>query len=273
MKASILRLNNMVRVGILLCTIFLFILYRAMINDFLTAVVPNSSKQQQFPYAHEMELLLSANYSPESMTYPDGLESLPPVNVVPEYITSTIFMFRGDFSSNFYDLFSLQKRAIKVCDKNTTIKGCDMRLSNNYKWDTLSNKLIDTLGTLCNRTEKTDFYAKIDDDLIMSESKFDEIIRKMASTNCQVLGVMSLGYPFYWATGQIYIFKRGILDYACKKIPTFEINHSHEDILFGTLLNSTNRDLFCNLDTPYNHWHIDYEDRRVKIHYFQQHNE
>ncbi|KAJ2008336.1 hypothetical protein GGI04_001179 [Coemansia thaxteri] len=135
-----------------------------------------------------------------------SLESTIPVK---DRITTTSFMFRGDFSSPIHDLFVLHKRALKICDKDTKADGCDIKLANNYTWFTLGAKLLDTLEILCkvDDDKKTDFYIKYDDDLLMSETKLEEIIRKMASTRCQFAGGIALDFPYYWAVGQIYIFK------------------------------------------------------------------
>ncbi|KAJ2003824.1 hypothetical protein GGI04_002828, partial [Coemansia thaxteri] len=116
-----------------------------------------------------------------------SLESILPVRKHP---TSTLFMFRGDFSSPYYDIFALHKRATRICDKDTKAGGCDIKLAKNYKWGTLAEKLVDTLDLFCKHSDskKTDFYVKIDDDLIMPESKLDEILAKMASTHCQFAG-------------------------------------------------------------------------------------
>ncbi|KAJ1765380.1 hypothetical protein LPJ74_006369, partial [Coemansia sp. RSA 1843] len=201
------------------------------------------------------------------------LYSLKPVREASENITSTVFMFRGDFSSDFYDLFSLQKRAVRYCDNDTTISGCDVKLPRNYKWGTLSSKLLDALEVMCKAPKKTDFYVKIDDDLIMSESKLDEVIKRMSTTDCQVSGRIARDFEFYWAVGQIYIFKRAILETICAKLPITRQLHGSEDISFGSFINSTDRSMFCDLDTPRNHWHKDYSDKRIKIEYLIQHNE
>ncbi|KAJ2553451.1 hypothetical protein EV175_002935 [Coemansia sp. RSA 1933] len=195
------------------------------------------------------------------------------VHEAPENITSTVFMFRGDFSSDLYDLFALHKRAIRYCDNDTTVDGCDVKLPRNYKWGTLSSKLLDSLELMCNEPVKTDFYAKIDDDLIMSESKFEEILRVMAATDCQVTGRIARDFGFYWAVGQIYIFKRAILEQICAKFPITRELHGSEDISFGSFINSTDKSMFCDLDHPRNHWHKDYKDQRVEIKYYIQHNE
>ncbi|KAJ1663250.1 hypothetical protein EV178_005140 [Coemansia sp. RSA 1646] len=207
------------------------------------------------------------------LPYVKQLSKLKPTHPAPADITTTIFMFRGDFSSPLFDLFTLQKRATKFCDKDTKAEGCDVRLKESYKWGTLSSKLVDSLDVMCNSMKRTDFYVKIDDDLIMSESRLDEIIRTMASTDCQVAGGIAVDYRFYWAVGQIYVFKRAILDDICQKLPTATKLHAHEDIAFGMLINSTDKSMFCSLDRPTNHWHKNYKDQRVEIHYLEQHNE
>ncbi|KAJ2004565.1 hypothetical protein GGI02_000898 [Coemansia sp. RSA 2322] len=202
-----------------------------------------------------------------------SLESTIPVK---DRITTTSFMFRGDFSSPIHDLFVLHKRALKICDKDTKADGCDIKLANNYTWFTLGAKLLDTLEILCkvDDDKKTDFYIKYDDDLLMSETKLEEIIRKMASTRCQFAGGIALDFPYYWAVGQIYIFKRSIFDTACRNLPTFAREGLHsEDILMGRLINSTNTNAFCSLESPKNHWHASYNDQRVEIKYHIQHNE
>ncbi|KAJ1797878.1 hypothetical protein LPJ59_002855 [Coemansia sp. RSA 2399] len=200
------------------------------------------------------------------------LYSLKPVRKAPENITTTVFTFRGDFSSDIYDLFALQKRAVRYCDNDTTVDGCDVKLPRHYRWGTLSYKLLDALELMCNSTEKTDFYVKIDDDLIMSDSKLDEVIRVMAATNCQVSGSIARDYGFYWPVGQMYIFKRAILERICAKFPITRQLHGSEDISFGTFIDSRDKKMFCNLDNPTNHWHKDYKDQRVEIRYFTQHN-
>ncbi|KAJ2487853.1 hypothetical protein EV174_000284 [Coemansia sp. RSA 2320] len=74
--------------------------------------------------------------------------------------------------------------------------------------------MADTLSVFCGYSDdkKTDFYVKIDDDLIMSPSELDDIIRHMAATPCQYAGGMYTRDGFYWATGQIYIFTRAVFD-------------------------------------------------------------
>ncbi|KAJ2564960.1 hypothetical protein IW140_005542 [Coemansia sp. RSA 1813] len=198
---------------------------------------------------------------------------MTPVREAPNNITTTVFMFRGDFSSPFYDIFALHKRATRYCDKDTTIDGCDVKLPRNYRWGNLSDKLVDALEHMCKAPEKTDFYVKADDDLIMSDSKLDEVIRVMSTTDCQVAGGIMSSQGFYWPLGQVYIFKREILEQFCQKFPITMKLHSSEDISFGMILNSKDTSRFCNLNTPANHWHINYEDHRVKIKYFTQHNE
>ncbi|KAI9503859.1 hypothetical protein BX070DRAFT_234753 [Coemansia spiralis] len=188
-------------------------------------------------------------------------------------ISTTIFMFRGDFSSPLYDLFTLQKRAIKFCDKDTSITGCDIKLPNNYKWGTLSSKLLDALDVMCRSPKKTDFYVKIDDDLVMSEFALEQMIRKMATTTCQLAGGIAVDYEFYWAEGQIYIFTRAVFDHVCSVLPHVTDVYPSEDITFGYLLNSTDRSKFCGAYSPTNHWHKEYNDNRVKIEYLNQHNE
>ncbi|KAJ1737411.1 hypothetical protein LPJ72_000518 [Coemansia sp. Benny D160-2] len=206
------------------------------------------------------------------LPYVKELYSLEPVREAPKKITSTLFMFRGDFSSNLYDVFALQKRATRYCDNDTRADGCDVRLPRNYKWGTLSSKLADTLELICKAPEKTDFYVKIDDDLIMSESKFDEVLKIMSTTDCQVAGGIARDYGFYWPLGQMYIFKRAILEQICAKLPVEKLFHPHEDIAFGSFLNSTDKSMFCNLNFPPNHWHRKYKDRRLQIKFFKQQN-
>ncbi|KAJ2004566.1 hypothetical protein H4R26_002439 [Coemansia thaxteri] len=210
------------------------------------------------------------------LPYANELSSLQSILPVKNHITTTVFMFRGDFSSPLHDLFVLHKRAMKICDKDTKADGCDIKMAKNYKWGTLANKLVDTLDMFCNysRDKKTDFYVKIDDDLIMSESELEKSIRKMTSTNCLVAGGIAVDYPFYWPVGQIYIFKRSVFDTICKRIPNYKTQYpDHEDITLGALFNSTVTDEFCSLDRPAGHWHKEYKDQRVKISYLQQHNE
>ncbi|KAJ2668328.1 hypothetical protein GGI25_006462, partial [Coemansia spiralis] len=113
--------------------------------------------------------------------------------------------------------------------------GCDVKLPNNYKWGNLSYKLLDSLKVMCGSPNKTDFYVKIDDDLIMPESKLEEIIRKMATTECQVAGGIAVDFPFYWAVGQIYIFKRSVFEDICKRLTPKVIHPGSEDITFGVL--------------------------------------
>ncbi|KAJ2006983.1 hypothetical protein GGI04_001695 [Coemansia thaxteri] len=185
-------------------------------------------------------------------------------------------MFRGDFSSPYTDIFALHKRATKICDKDTKFSGCDIKLEKNYKWGTLSNKLVDTLSMYCKYPEdkKTDFYVKIDDDLIMPESKLEEVLQKMAETPCQYAGGMISHSGFYWALGQMYIIKRSIFDDICKKLPTYKVTRPDaEDITMGHIVDSQDFNAVCELNKPDNHWHIDYEDQRVKINYHKQHNE
>ncbi|KAJ2867975.1 hypothetical protein GGI22_000928, partial [Coemansia erecta] len=208
-----------------------------------------------------------------ALPFVDELHSLEPVREAPEKVTSTIFMFRGDFSSSLYDLFVLHKRATRYCDKDTTVDGCDVKLPGSYKWDNLSDKLLDALDIMCKEPEKTDFYIKLDDDLIMSESKLEEILKVMAATDCQVAGGIARDYGFYWPVGQIYIFKRAILEKICPQLPVTNVFHSSEDITFGSLLNSTDKSMFCSLNKPKKHWHKDYSDQRVEIKYFAQHND
>ncbi|KAJ1791288.1 hypothetical protein LPJ59_005016 [Coemansia sp. RSA 2399] len=181
-------------------------------------------------------------------------------------------MFRGDISSPLYDLFALHKRATRYCDNDTTVDGCNVKLPNNYKWGNLSDKLLDALEVMCKEPEKTDFYVKIDDDLIMSESKLDEILKAMATTDCQVAGGIARDFGFYWPVGQIYIFKRAILEKICPQLPVTDVFHSSEDITFGSLLNSTDKSMFCSVVTPTNHWHKNYKDQRVEVKYLVQHN-
>ncbi|KAJ2750609.1 hypothetical protein H4S06_004331, partial [Coemansia sp. BCRC 34490] len=123
-----------------------------------------------------------------------NMYSMKRVREAPREITSTVFMLRGDFSSDFYDLFALQKRATRYCDNDTKADGCDVKLPRSYRWGTLSSKLVDALELMCKEPVKTDFYAKIDDDLIMSESKFDDALRVMAETDCQVSGGIARDY-------------------------------------------------------------------------------
>ncbi|KAI9500810.1 hypothetical protein GGI26_006116 [Coemansia sp. RSA 1358] len=234
---------------------------------------------------------LPANYSyktvkPESRTYleekPGGmhvlghakeLSSLDMVHPLKKNISTTLFMFRGDFASPMFDLFVLQKRAKKFCDKSTTVGGCDVRLAHDYKYETLSSKLLDSLDVMCRSAERTDFYAKIDDDLIMSESMFNDVIKKMSTTDCQVAGGIAVDYAFYWAVGQIYIFTRSVFEEVCEKLPHVNTIYPNEDITFGLILNSTDTNRFCSLVRPQSHWHKHYSDQRVDISYQQQHND
>ncbi|KAJ2505491.1 hypothetical protein GGI11_006989 [Coemansia sp. RSA 2049] len=215
---------------------------------------------------------------PKAMTqvpplpYAEELSALAPVRPAPKKVTTTVFMFRGDFSSPLFDLFTLQKRAIKFCDNETKVEGCDVHLEKSYRWGTLSSKLVDSLKVMCNSMKRTDFYVKIDDDLIMSETELERIIRTMGSTDCQVGGGIAVNYPFYWPVGQIYIFKRAVFDDICQKLPHATNLHSHEDIALGMLINSVDQKMFCSLDKPRSHWHKKYRDQRVRVEYLQQHN-
>ncbi|KAJ2006255.1 hypothetical protein GGI04_001939 [Coemansia thaxteri] len=204
------------------------------------------------------------------------LGDIKPTIPVKDNITTTIYMYRGDFSSPYHDIFALHMKALKICDKDTKTGGCDVKLKSNYKYGNLSVKTVDTLKMFCQYSEdkKTDFYVKVDDDLIMSASKLDEIIRQMAATPCQVAGSIADYSPFYWPGGQIYIYTRAALEIACKRLPTFQISqYNAEDVTFGGIINSSDPDTVCNLDAPPNHWHINYKDKRVKIHYYEQHND
>ncbi|KAJ2384865.1 hypothetical protein GGI23_006837, partial [Coemansia sp. RSA 2559] len=96
----------------------------------------------------------------------------------------------------------------------------------------------------------------------MSDSKLDEVIRVMAATDCQVGGGIMAARKFYWPLGQVYIFKRAILEQFCQKFPITRKLHSSEDISFGLILDSSDPNMFCHLNKPANHWHIDYQDQR-----------
>ncbi|KAI9503805.1 hypothetical protein GGI25_006492 [Coemansia spiralis] len=208
------------------------------------------------------------------LPWADNLDTLKSIHTAPDNISTTVFMFRGDFSSPLYDLFVLHKRAVKFCDKGTAVAGCDVRLPEDYKWGTLSSKLLDALDVMCKSDKKTDFYVKVDDDLIMSEARLEEMIRKMATTDCQVAGGIAVDYQFYWPTGQVYIFKRAVLDEMCAKLSDARGVYSSEDITFGYMLNSTDKGRFCDIEKPVlTHWHKEYKDKRIKIEYHIQHNE
>jgi hypothetical protein len=201
-------------------------------------------------------------YAPELSTLEDTKLRISSAN-----ITSTVFMLRSDSSSPLYDLFALHERAIQFCDKDTKLDGCDVKLKHNYNFSTLSNKLVETLNYLCSSKIKTDFYIKADDDLIMAQSALDMLLEKMATTKCQVGGGIAVDFPYYWPVGQIYIFKREMMEDICTKLPTFKITDSHEDRTIGQIWNSTDIDKFCSLDEPTNHWHKLYRDNRVTIQY------
>lgn len=201
------------------------------------------------------------SYAPELSNLPDTLPRSS------GNMTSTVFMFRSDFSSPLYDLFALHERAIQVCDKDTKLDGCDVRLENNYNYTTLSSKLVETLKHLCSSRTRTDFYVKIDDDLIMPQSTLDNLMEKMSTTKCQVGGGIAVDYPYYWPVGQLYIFKRKMMDDICAKLPGFKVELASEDITIGSMWNSTNTEMFCSLDLPANHWHKSYKDHRVSIQY------
>ncbi|KAI9503860.1 hypothetical protein BX070DRAFT_246009 [Coemansia spiralis] len=192
---------------------------------------------------------------------------LDPVYPEKQNISTTVFMFRFDSSSPYHDIFALHKRAVKYCDKSTNVDGCDVKLPRNYKYEILSSKLLDALDVMCKSEEKTDYYVKIDDDLIMSDSMLDQIIRKMSTTNCQAAGRIALDYEFYWVEGQIYIFTKAILNRICKNLPDVTDVYPNEDITFGYVLNTTDSSLFCNVRNPQQFWHKHYVDQRVEINY------
>ncbi|KAJ2470183.1 hypothetical protein GGI02_003095 [Coemansia sp. RSA 2322] len=167
-------------------------------------------------------------------------------------------------------------QALKICDKDTKTSGCDVKLTNNYKYGNLTLKMVETIKMFCNHSEdkKTDFYVKIDDDLIMSPSKLDEIVRHMAATPCQFAGGFYIHLDFYYPSGQIYIFSRAVLDSVCKKLPTARLfSPWAEDLAFGGLVDSHDTNYTCSIKAPANHWHINYKDKRVKVHYYKQHND
>ncbi|KAJ2504733.1 hypothetical protein GGI11_007255 [Coemansia sp. RSA 2049] len=95
----------------------------------------------------------------------------------------------------------------------------------------------------------------------------------MAATDCQVAGGIIPSRNYYWPLGQVYIFKRAMLEKICQLYPITWSLHSSEDITFGRLLNISDTSMFCNLNKPDNHWHINYKDRRFELNYFTQHNE
>ncbi|KAJ2668124.1 hypothetical protein GGI25_006482, partial [Coemansia spiralis] len=229
---------------------------------------PNKLKEEA-PPSSRVKLSLFGHPGLQSPILPavKELSSLDSVYPAKPNISTTVFMFRSDFSSPYHDIFALHERAVKYCDKGTSVGGCDVKLPGNYKYETLSLKLLDTLDVMCRSTERTDYYVKIDDDLIMSNSMLEQIIRKMSTTDCQAAGRIALDYEFYWVEGQMYIFTKSILNRICKNLPDVTDVYPNEDITFGYVLNTTDTNSFCDINVPRHFWHKHYNDQRVEINY------
>ncbi|KAJ2506948.1 hypothetical protein GGI11_006504 [Coemansia sp. RSA 2049] len=251
--------------------VFLYALYRPLHSSTLqltdTDALLKETADHVYPSSRTNITLKEKINGMHVLSKVKGLSRLEPTYIPRDDITTTVYMLYSDISSPLYDLFTLHKRATKYCDVDTTAEGCDIRLPRSYTYDELSLKMLDSLDIMCRAPHKTDYYVKIDDDLIMSESMLDKIIRKMATTDCQVTGSIALDYAFYWPEGQMYIFTRNILETACKNMPYITDVYPNEDITFGLLLNSTDPGMFCSNGWPRNHWHKHYSDRRVEINY------
>ncbi|KAJ2656554.1 hypothetical protein IWW48_004972 [Coemansia sp. RSA 1200] len=237
-------------------------------SPFATGTHNNSNGNYVYPSSRARITLQSKFGGMHVLSRARELNSLESTHTPRDNLTTTVFMLYSEISSPLHDLFTLHKRATKYCDADTKVAGvCDVRLPRSYTYAELSLKLLDSLDIMCREPLKTDYYVKIDDDLIMSESMLDRMIRKMATTDCQVAGSIALDYAFYWPEGQIYIFTRCILETACKNMPYIADVYPNEDITFGLLLNSTDTSMFCDNMWPRNHWHKHYSDSRVEINY------
>ncbi|PVV02918.1 hypothetical protein BB560_002616 [Smittium megazygosporum] len=183
------------------------------------------------------------------------------------------YMFRGPFSSKYVDLFASQLNSDIVCDADYKDEACTINLQSNYKWGTLSSKLRDLLAYYCQRDISNTVFIKIDDDLIISNRELNRLIDRFSKSDCLLAGHIATDFPFYWATGQIYLFKSSELMRICNKpILKEEPFHGSEDIYLGYLFNIVDKNKVCDIDKYTEYFHKEYSDERLNITYIQQHN-
>ncbi|KAJ2209850.1 hypothetical protein EV179_006509, partial [Coemansia sp. RSA 487] len=108
------KLRLMLVISMLAC-----VLTMGAAGHYLGSTAPSQKKPRGNPDNPE-----NPDYK-QILPYVKQLSKLKPTHPAPADITTTIFMFRGDFSSPLFDLFTLQKRATKFCDKDTKAEGCD----------------------------------------------------------------------------------------------------------------------------------------------------
>ncbi|PVU93303.1 hypothetical protein BB560_006005 [Smittium megazygosporum] len=184
------------------------------------------------------------------------------------------YMFRGPFSSKYIDIFANQLNSDIVCDADYKDETCTLNLNSNYNWFSLSTKLRDLLVHYCTKDIKNTVFVKMDDDLIVSNGQLNKLIERFSKSECLYSGEIYSNFPFYWAHGKMYLFKSSALLRICNTEVLEEKPFiRNEDIYMGYLLNITDTSKVCGINKFIDYYHKYYSDHRVRISYFQQHND
>ncbi|PVU87820.1 hypothetical protein BB560_006430 [Smittium megazygosporum] len=207
------------------------------------------------------------------MKYPENISTKKVLDNSP-YSKIIKYMFRGPFSSKHIDIFANQLNSDIVCDADYKDETCTLNLNSNYNWFSLSTKLRDLLVHYCTKDIENTVFVKMDDDLIVSNGQLNKLIERFSKTDCLLAGDIATDYPFYWGLGKLYLFKSSALLKICNTEVLEEKPFiRNEDIYMGYLLNITDTSKVCGINKFIDYYHKYYSDHRVRISYFQQHND
>ncbi|PVU88225.1 hypothetical protein BB559_005682 [Furculomyces boomerangus] len=133
----------------------------------------------------------------------------------------------------FKNLYS-DRNVMTICDADDNRKECDLRLTGNYQYNTLPQKVKEMLSVACNSLRGYKMYAKMDFDAYMKKDYVAKVIKFLTDNNERRI---YYGNPIYrhdqfFMGGNFYAFTEQLFnDYCSCDIP--EPDNWAEDYWFG----------------------------------------
>ncbi|KAF9971893.1 hypothetical protein BGZ73_005061 [Actinomortierella ambigua] len=203
---------------------------------------------------------------PELQMLTTGSSSSPKPATTTKY---GMYMYLGCSASPFASVLWHVTQAIKVCDRSTSDRMCDVKMSKDYDYDVLALKAQEWLQSdrFTQMLDENEVIVKLDDDTIISKDSLDGMVEEFVRSECKFAGVMRESNGLYWSSGPLYLVKSNFMKQQLREnSQEFQYHSKYEDVQLSSVLNLRDWKLVCNVDTSaFKHRY--YEDSRMTIRY------
>ncbi|KAJ2807362.1 hypothetical protein H4R21_000504 [Coemansia helicoidea] len=162
----------------------------------------------------------------------------------------------------------------KVCDRNSTHTGCDIRLDGDYSYNQLPAKNRAIVEHMCRErlADKYDLFVKVDDDVLFRPDQVRAVLGHARLAPRMLAGFLRrTNEGAVWATGAMYIYSADVLRALCASAALRDqlAVGGFEDVRFGMALHEIGGLSYYNIDDALSIHHLQYRSSRVFIQFLQ----